>query len=749
MNDEHPIKLATPLGDDVLKLASMTGHEQMGRLFEYDLRLISDRHDISFDEIVGQTITVKVDVGESDTRYFNGVVARFVQSSGMDGEFYSYEATVLPWLWMLTRTSNCRIFQNMSVPDIIKQVFSEKGFTDVEDELAGSYPEQEYCVQYRETDYHFVQRLMEEEGIYYYFEHTDNKHTMVLADARSAHGPIPCDGILEFHLPSEAETMSGNNIWNWVVEKQIEPGKFVYRDFDFKLPRKDLESRKEQTREHNASDYEIFDYPGEYTELTEGDRYTQTRLEEYQAQHEILRGNTDAGVVATGHTFELKEHPRDDQNREYLIIATRIHLANSSYTTGADGGAVYTNQITAIDANTPFRLERVTHKQLITGPQTAMVVGKEGEEIWTDEHGRVKVKFHWDRYSSADENSSCWIRVSQSWAGNKWGSIMLPRIGQEVIVEFLEGDPDRPIITGRVYNGISKPPYELPKNATMSTRKSLSSKDGGGFNEIRFEDKKGKEQLFMHAERRHDLRVGGSSYQTVGYDRHEIVCKNFYRHIKEDQHVLVDKNRFEKILECYHLAVDQDFGELVSGTRTIDAGDVGIAAGTIVLEGQTQICLKVAGSFITIGPAGIDIQGPMVKINSGGAAGMTPFLLVDKPEEAKAATTADPGELDNVDPNDGPPVNPPGPNNNNDDDDDDDEKTWVAFRVLDASENPVKNEKCLIKSPDGSEQEKKTDGDGYVVLEEIEEGTYQMKLPDRENAEWKFLRTEESEEPPA
>ncbi|MEE9129617.1 MAG: type VI secretion system tip protein TssI/VgrG [Phycisphaerales bacterium] len=513
------VAVSSPLGDDVLLLRSMNGTERLSRLFHYNLTLVSEEQSINFADIVGQNMTVQLELPDDRTRYFNGYVSRFVQTRA-EGDLAEYQATIVPWLWLLTRTADCRIFQEKTVPEIIKEVFRDAGFTDFDDSLSGSYRTREYCVQYRETDFNFVSRLMEQEGIYYFFEHAEGKHTLVLADSLSAHQTFP--GYEEIPYRPAGSTSPIEHIGGWTLEQAIQPGVYALNDYDFEKPKKDLLARSVIQRDHAAADYEIFDYPGEYTENADGDSYAKVRIQELQASHEIVSSESDAWGICSGYTFKVTDHTREDQEREYLVMSTTIHFESDLYhsAAGGGGGVFFQCQFSAMDSSQPFRPPRVTPKPVIQGPQTAVVVGKDGEEIWTEKHGRVKLQFHWDRYGESDEESSCWIRVSQPWAGANWGGVFLPRIGQEVIVEFLEGDPDRPIITGRVYNGDNMYPYALPDNQTQSGFKSRSSKDGSGdnFNEIRFEDKKDKEEIYVHAERDYNRVVENNDTLKVGFD---------------------------------------------------------------------------------------------------------------------------------------------------------------------------------------------------------------------------------------
>ncbi|NLI33215.1 MAG: type VI secretion system tip protein VgrG, partial [Deltaproteobacteria bacterium] len=508
----------------------MTASEELSRLFRFELDLLSENHSISFEDLLGQKVTVRLELPHDKNRYFNGFVTRFSQV-GTVGNYALYNATVHPWLWFLTRNADCRIFQDKTVPDIIKQVFRDHGFTDFEETLSGSYRNWEYCVQYRETDFNFVSRLMEQEGIYYYFKHDKTKHTLVLADSISSHEPFPGYQEVPYRPPDE-RVQDFETIYDWLMSKEVQPGTYVLNDFDFKKPRANMLVKSSQLRHHSRAANEIYDYPGEYVNTEEGDTLVRARIQELQADYEQLQGQANARGLSVGCLFNLIDFPRKDQNREYLIVSATHYLESDQYESGMGGaGEIYTCSFSAMPSMQPFRPPRTTPKPMVQGPQTAIVVGPSGSEIYTEEYARVKVRFHWDRESKGDENSSCWIRVAQLWAGSRWGGIHIPRIGQEVIVEFLEGDPDRPIITGRVYNNDNKPPYDLPAKATQSGVKSRSSKNGNpnNYNEIRFEDEKGNEEILIHAERNMKTEVEHDEEHTVDHDR-TILVKNDEKH---------------------------------------------------------------------------------------------------------------------------------------------------------------------------------------------------------------------------
>jgi type VI secretion system secreted protein VgrG len=635
--DTRLLAIGTPLADDVLAIRTVSVQEQLGRLFHIEAELSSEDGEIDFDKVVGNNVTIRLNIGQKAERYFNGFVSRMAQV-GNQGAYAHYRATIVPWLWFLTRTADCRIFQAKSTPDIIEAVFKGHGFNDYKLSLSGTYTPREYCVQYRETDFNFVSRLMEAEGIYYFFNHENGKHTLVLADSISAHSPFSGYTDITFH-ELEKGAAGREVITDWTMEKEAQPVACALNDFDFTKPKTSLLSNSNVTRQYGAAQFEIYDYPGEYVAQNEGDRLAGVRLDELQTQYETLHGQASARGIAAGCTFTLKNHPRNDQNRDYLITGVSLHADAGEFASGKTEGEFFSCNFTAIDKTQQFRPSRLTPKPIVQGPQTAIVVGPSGEEIYTDQYGRVTLQFHWDRYGKADENSSCWVRVSQEWAGKNWGAMHIPRIGQEVIVEFLEGDPDRPIITGRVYNADAMPPYALPGEMTKSTLKSNSSKGGSGFNEIRFEDKKGSEQVFIHGEKNLDIRIKNDAFENIGNNRHLVVAKDRFEHVQNNRHETVDNDHKEDIGNDRHLNVGGKEAKAVAGSLSLTVvGDVievfkgnhseqvtsdyYLKADNIVIEGMTNVTIKVGQSYIAIEAGGISI-GTSGTIDLTDTAGLT------------------------------------------------------------------------------------------------------------------------------
>ena len=616
-------ELITSLGPDRLLLTTATIHEFLGRPFSIEIEAFSPQP-VEAEQLLGQKVSVRLDLDEAE-RWFNGYVFRVAQEEPED-RFWPYTFTVRPWLWFLTRTADCRIFQHRSVPDIVKEIFREHGFTDFKDRLIGSYPPREYCVQYRETDFNFVQRLLEEEGIYYYFTHDRNSHTLVLADGPTAHDPVPGASTVPYYL-AEGDPVEEPHISRWRFEKIVRPGQVVLNDFDFEKPGAKLEVNASDVKPHQKADYEVYDYPGEYVEADEGDRYARVRIEELHSRYEEARGASNVGYLTAGGLFDLEcRDPKlaAELNDRYLLAEVHHTISLGRYFSQGEGGEHYGNTFGAIPAKITYRPRRITVVPRIQGPQTAIVVGPKGEEIHTDKYGRVKVQFHWDRYGKRDENSSCWVRVAQVWAGKNWGGIHIPRIGQEVIVEFLEGDPDRPIITGRVYNAEQMPPYDLPAHKTWSGIKSRSSKGGSpaNFNEIRFEDKKGEEELYIHAEKNQTNIVENDEVTDVGHDRTETVGN--------DETITIGHDRTEQVGHNESITIGVNRTERVGANETISIG--GSRSVTIGANKTETVAINKAE---TIGAAKELTIGGLYQVTVGGA--MNETVAVAKTQEVGGA----------------------------------------------------------------------------------------------------------------
>ena len=653
-----PIRMAlkTSAGP-LLRFRTMSAQEEISRLFEFQVIALSMQDTLAPDDFLGKPAAVSLDLGDGATRWFNGLVASFGIEGG-DGREASYRLTLRPWLWLLTRSANLRIFQEKSALDIVKEVLANYPGSVV-DKTSGSHPVRKYCVQYRETDFNFVSRLLEEEGIFYWFDHSEQKHDLVLADSPSAHSPMA--GFEKALFKVEQKALSEQPVVNkWQMRHEIQPGKFTLRDYNFETPSTDLTTTPESSqRSHAEAQHEMYDYPGLYPDKGAGDNLVGLRLEEASSCFGRYSGAGNTPGLLVGAKFSLAEHPRADQNAAYIVLATQIEMKQAAYETGADPAGGYVCRVSAQRYDEPFRPARTTPKPHVAGPQTAVVMGKSGAtdpQIATDEYGRVKVQFHWDRLGKKDTESSCWIRVASPLAGDGFGMISLPRPGQEVVVDFLEGDPDQPLITGRVHNAEQLPPYALPDNASVSTAKSRSI--GGGkddFNELRFEDKAGSEYLLIHAQKDRLEFVEDTRRSLILKDEHLSVVGDRKEKIEGEHHLSVSKDVKHKLDGKFSLAAAKDlllkagglFSLKTAKDITAESGaaisfksatdlhlkigsnigaeggqNVHIKAGmNVVVEGGTQISIKAGGSSIVLGPDGVSITGAMVKINSGGSPG--------------------------------------------------------------------------------------------------------------------------------
>jgi len=570
------LNLATPLGADKLLVRSFAGHEGISQLFQFHLDTLSEDNSISFDDIVGKNVSFSVRLAEtSKARYFNGYVSRFEQVPG-GGRLTRYHVELVPWLWFLTLSADCRIFQNQSVPDIIQAVFKELGFTDFDLQLRASYEPWEYCVQYRENAFNFVSRLMEQEGIFYFFKHENGKHTMVLADSPSAYQPCPEQSRAMLERTTGRGAMRKDDVvYTWRNANLMRTGKYAFTDYNFETPSTNLHAEVlSQISQGGNQKFETYDHPGEYEKRNQGDEWAKRRIEEEEASHATIEGESDVRTFVSGFKFDLTGHERGDQNACFVLTSVTHEGEEGGFYSGSGSvtDSTYKNSFVAMKATTQFRPQRTAAKPLIHGVQTAVVVGPGGEEIYCDKYGRVKVQFHWDRRGKQNEKSSCWIRVAQPWAGNNWGAIMIPRINQEVVVSFLEGDPDRPLITGTVYNAQNVVPYKLPDKMMISTIKSSSTKGAGNYNELRFDDTKGKEQVFVHAAYDHDTLVDHDRKETIVNDSHHLVKGEHFECSEKDRHVHVKGDMNQKFDSDLSLTVGTNKQEKVGQTWASNAG---------------------------------------------------------------------------------------------------------------------------------------------------------------------------------
>jgi type VI secretion system secreted protein VgrG len=578
-------KVTGPLPEGTLLLETFQGKEALGTPYRYDLTLLSDDPNLPMDKLLGQSLTVHIQLDTGDTRYFNGIVTYFAKT-GMAMKHTRYVVILNPKLSLFDYTRDCRIFFDGDAPTHATDMLAQRGFTDVESSVQGSYRMREYTVQYRETDLNFVQRLLEEEGIYYFFKHEKDKHTLIMADSASAHGPVSgYESIL--YLPKQRkQAREEEHFWTLSVAGSLYPGKFsVLRGYDYTKPKAKQAQIEQQVSPlaQPGGDFEDYDYPGGLSEQTDAEAEALVRIEGDHVANTLIEVEGNTMGLGVGDLVKLRKplsiegefNPFWDEadfDKEYLITAASYSISINQYETGevAESDEPFKATYTLLDSQSHFRPSRTAQKPRIEGPQTALVVGPAGDEIYTDKYGRIKVQFDWDRLGNRDEKSSIWLRVAQVWAGKQWGAIHIPRIGQEVIVEFLEGDPDRPIVTGRVYNTDSMPPYALPDNKTQSGIKSRSSKGGAAdnFNEIRFEDLKGKEEFHIQAEKDMSTLVKNNQSTSVGADRSVSVGGNHSVSVTGNQSTTVTKNETQTYNANREMKVKGTNSDEITGAHT-------------------------------------------------------------------------------------------------------------------------------------------------------------------------------------
>lgn len=668
MQANREIQVSIPaIGANKLVLESFSFTEEMGQPYSMSVRVHLLDQSVNMYKAVGKPLGVAMRLADDKYRKFFGVI-RSVTEPGNKASARVFTLSVGPKLWLASLTTNCKIFQKKKVPDIIKDVLKKYSVTIVDD-LKETYREWKYCVQYRETDLAFVTRLMEQEGISFFHTFSDAEDEMHLVDSTASIRAF--QGYKEMRYFDPTGGPMNDTLTSFNISMALQTEKVTYDDYDFQAPTKELQKSKNVLFDYVQKGTEQYDYPGEYWEPADGDLVTTHRAEDIATGAEIYHAEGSCRGVAVGHKFTLKDPTnalRPGLEREYTIISATIHGRNDSTASGSEGAhADVSCSFNAIPANRVYRPAQRTRKPVITGPQTAVVVGPGGSEIYTDEHARVKVQFHWDRDGKMDENSSCWVRVSQTWAGRSWGSVILPRIGDEVIVEFAEGDPDRPIITGRLYNNDNKSPFKMPDNKNTLGMKSCSTTGGGGYNEISMDDTKGKEKVTIHAQYdmsttvKHDQTntVNNNRTTTIDVDDTEKVGSNQKLDVGADQTVKIGANQKTTIGANHNLTVNSNQTVDVSSNQTtkvganykLDAGANGdiiiganskvsaganaeyksgagmkigagatmeiSAAATMEIKAGASIKLSAGGGSIEIGPSGVKISGPIVEVTGG------------------------------------------------------------------------------------------------------------------------------------
>ena len=690
---DRPLKITTPLGADVLLITGLQGREEISRPFDFSVDLVADlKKEVRFDKIIGQSVTVEMRLLDNSLRYFNGIVSRFSQGP-RDEDFLHFRATVVPVFWLLTKNVRSRIFQHITVPDILRQVLTG---LNVAYEFTGTYYQRDYCVQYRESDFAFAGRLMEEEGIYYFFKHSDGNHQMLVTDVPNRHPAVQGQANAVYEEVTD-ELRTDMRVTAWEKIQEVRSGECTLWDHCFEVPQNHLEAKlktldsvavgKVTHKFTLANDHlEIYDYPGAYAQRFDGidpkggdrpadiqhifDDRTRTvrlRMEQEEVCGIRIEGSSDCGQFTAGHKFTLERH--FDADAPYLLTRVEHEASDESYRSMEPGATAfhYQNRFECIPDALRYRPQRTTPRPAIAGMQTATVVGPKGEEIFVDKYGRAKVQFPWDREGKLDADSSCWLRVATPWAGRNWGMVQIPRIGQEVVVDFLEGDPDRPIIAGSVYNPDQMPPYQLPDKKMVSGWKSNTTPGGGGYNEISMNDTKSSELVTVHAQKdmsttvEHDdtqtihnnraIKVDGTHNETITKDTNITIEKGPYKldvqnnththHVKSDVIENYDANQQTKVAQNIltqsinaKITIDAKTEILLhcgdsmmslkqDGTIVISGKDISILGSATVKAGvgnQNMVCdvqkVTTSGAAINSNAVGMHtISGAVVKIN--------------------------------------------------------------------------------------------------------------------------------------
>ena len=652
--ENRQLRLKGPLGPKKMILVRADVTEHMSKLTETDIQFMSPDHDLKMEDVVGQRLSLELDDEEGNTRHWHGYCTSCAYE-GLFGGQALYRAEVRPWLWFLTLHSDCRIFQEKSALEVIKEIFSDRGFSDIKDKTSSTFKKRDYLVQYRETDFEFVTRLMEEEGIYYFFTHDNSKETLVLADGSGSHSALEGAAQVRFEFAEGGGLGGGagfkrdeDHIYEWKSSERVNSGKVSLTDYDFTKPTTDLKAVTSIPKgKHGHKDIEVYDYPGIHDTADFGKTRSRIRAEALAAAYKRTWGKSNVRTMAVGGTFTLKDHPRSDFNKEYLVLSARhklqietdedkdkqanTNLSDERQTEGAEDGKKesYESEFSVQLKSEPFRAPLTTPQPIIPGLQTAIVTGPSGEEIYTDKYGRIKVQFHWDRVGKKDEKTTCFIRVTQAMSGQKWGMFHIPRIGQEVVVQFEEGNPDRPIVTGMLYNDAKMHPFEFPANMTQHGIKSNSSKGGGGFHELVFEDKKDEEFIRLQSEKDYKETIKNNAEISIGFEKTDpgdLTQKVYHNktewletgdhsfEVKDGKETLtIAKTRDRSVGEDETVNIGSDKTDNIGANYTIDVGD------TLDVTAGTKIKLTVGQSSIEMTSGEIKIKSTSVKVESTGA----------------------------------------------------------------------------------------------------------------------------------
>ncbi len=647
--ENRQLRLKGPLGPKKMILVCADVAEKMSTLTETDIQFISPDHNLKMEDVVGQRLSLELDDEEGNTRYWHGHCISCAFEGRMGGQGL-YRAEVRPWPWFLTLHADCRIFQEKSALEVIKEIFSDRGFSDIQDKTSSTYEKREYLVQYRETDYEFVMRLMEEEGMYYFFTHDSSKETLVLADGSGSHSPLQDAAEIRFEFKEDGGSGGGagsfkrdeDHIYEWKSSERVNTGKVSLTDYDFTKPTTDLKALTAIPKgKHSHKDIEVYDYPGIHVTADFGKTRTRVRAEALASEYKRTWGKSNVRTMAVGGTFKLKEHPRADFNKEYLVLGAshKLQIETDEDKDGqtnenkdpneAEGKKEsYESEFSVQLKAEPFRAPLTTPRPIIPGVQTAVVTGPSGDEIYTDKYGRIKVQFHWDRVGKKDEKTTCFIRVAQTMSGQGWGVFHIPRIGQEVVVQFEEGNPDRPIVTGMLYNEAKKHPFDFPANMTQHGMKSNTTKGGGGFHELVFEDKKDEEFVRLQSEKDYKETIKNNAEISIGFEKTDPgdLTQKIYHNKTEEletgdhsftvkdglQVVDIAKTNGVTIGESETITIGTDKTDDVGANYTIDVGD------TLDITAGTKIKLTVGGSSIEMTSSEIKISSTTITVEASG-----------------------------------------------------------------------------------------------------------------------------------
>ncbi len=633
-----------------LQVLAFSGREAIGQPFRFDLELVSERPDLDLEALLNRPAFLAF---APDGSGVHGLIHSIAQ--GDSGQRLTrYRLSLVPRLAYLAQRSNQRIFQHLTVPQIVGRVLEEHGILEGDGfrfQLGPTvYPPRDYCVQYAESDLHFIQRLCEEEGLHYHFQHSTDDHVLVFGDDQTV---FPRLGRPSAYVQDSGLVAVEPVVKRFAVRLETRTSRVSRRDYDFAQPRLQLESTFASEFEPDLEDY---DYPGRYTERSRGKHLARRALERHRADYQLAEGDSDQPTLRSGHFLELGEHPRREWNQLWLLGEVHhegkqpqvLEESVTSEVTASDGFQQgYRNRFTATPWDVPFRPPRAHPKPRLLGSQSAVVTGPAGEEIHCDQYGRVKVQFHWDREGQADDTTSCWLRVSSSWAGDRYGGIAIPRVGMEVLVSFLEGAPDQPLVTGCLYHKEHVVPYDLPANKTRSLFKTLSSPGGGGYNELRIEDRQGQEQIYIHAQRDWDQNIEHDQKLRVGQQRHDSVEANAYSEFKAEEHRTTHGERRSEVRASDHLTVGASQHVKIGQGRFVEAGsEIHYYAGEkLVIDAGLEFTAKGGGSWLNLDPSGVSLSGATIKINSGGSPDQGSGIAIRSPVLPGAAARDDAGEL--------------------------------------------------------------------------------------------------------